>query len=127
MVDLKALKERFIETILGKIEGTKDLKRRLDYLMKPEILETSSILSEQQLQGVAECCWLGDAFPSMGPLKDFARQYAQWTISKDGRGRDQATQTMLAHPEQPKAIEGLGIHLHQEARPDKGKEKGNKD
>lgn len=125
MVDVRALKERFIETILGKIEGSKDLKRRLDYLMKPENLETSSILAEQQLQGVAECVWLGNNFPSMQPLKEFAQEYAKWAISKDGKGRDQATQTMI-HTEQSKGLQGLGIHLHS-TEGKKGKDEGNKE
>lgn len=84
------------KAIISKLKGIKkDLKRRLDYLMKPEVLETSSILTPKQIVAVNNMVWLGDHFPSMEPLKDYALGFAKWRISDTGKGREQAMNTMI--------------------------------
>lgn len=113
---------RVKEAIIRKIEGAKDIKRKLDYLMKPEFLETSAVLTESQLQGIAECTWLGKNFKSLEPLSDFARELALWSPSKGGRGRDDAINIFATEKAEGLPLEGLGIHVHgPEMKEGKGK------
>lgn len=118
------IKKRILNAIIRKIEGVKDLKRRLDYLMNPDALETSSRLTDMQIQGVNECCWLGDNFSSMEPLKDFARGFAKWAVSKEGKGRQEAISMIMAS--EKRELAGLGIHLHGPEAEAKAKGKGKK-
>jgi len=87
---------RIMEAIIKRIEGQDDPKKKFDYLMDPPNIKTSSILSEIQLDSVAECSWLGDSFPSLLPLKDLAVELAKWSPSKTGKGREQLTATMIS-------------------------------
>jgi hypothetical protein len=45
---------------------------------------------------VAECCFLGEQFPSLFPLKQFAVELAKWSPSKGGKGREQLTAAMIS-------------------------------
>lgn len=126
----KELKESFVKAIteglVKKISGVKEnIKRRLDYLMKPEVLETSSLLTSSQLRAINDCCWLGETFPSMKPLQKWARGLAQWSISKEGKGREQAVNTMMTF-ERKGALEGLGIYVRGAEAEAKEKGKGKK-
>jgi len=104
-------KERIVNAIVSKIEGVKDIKRRLDYLMNPDNIQTSSRLTEEQVQAVNECIWLADHFPQFEGLKQLALGLAWWRISLDGKGREEELRAMIG-VEEGTAIEGLGIHLH---------------
>lgn len=88
--------ERIKEAIIKRIEGGDDPRKKYDYLMDPPNIKTSSILSEMQLDSVAECCFLGEQFPSLMPLKEFAVELARWSPSKAGKGREQLTATMIS-------------------------------
>lgn len=88
--------ERAKEAIIKRIEGGEDPRRKYDYLMDPPNIKTSSILSEMQLDSVAECCFLGEQFPSLYPLKEFSVELAKWSPSKGGKGREQLTATMIS-------------------------------
>lgn len=88
--------DRIFEAIIKRIEGQDDPRKKFDYLMDPPNIKTSAILSEQQLDSVAECCWLGESFPSLLPLKFLAVELANWSPSKTGKGRDQLTATMIS-------------------------------
>ena len=86
---------RILEAIIKRIEGGDDPRRKFDYLMDPPNVKTSSILSEAQVDSVAECCYLGESFPSLLPLKNFSIELAKWSPSKAGKGREQLTATMI--------------------------------
>lgn len=88
--------DRVKEAVIKLIEGGDDPRRKYDYLMDPPNIKTSSILSETQLDSVAECCFLGETFPSLEPLKNFSIELARWSPSKAGKGRDQLTATMIS-------------------------------
>lgn len=118
---------RILEAIIRKIEGVKgDIKRQLDYLINPENLRTMSRLSEEQVQAVNECVWIGEAFPQFEGLKLLGLGLAWWRISLEGKGREEVTSTMLKVSEKEIA-EGLGIHVHTpEIVATEGKKEGKK-
>ena len=92
----KSMVDRILEAIIKRIEGQDDPKKKFDYLMDPPNIKTSAILTESQLDSVAECCWLGESFPSLLPLKQLAVELANWSPSKTGKGREQLTATMIS-------------------------------
>ena len=94
--DIKQYLFDFLQSIKKIIEGGDDPRRKYDYLMDPPNIKTSSILTEGQLDSVAECVFLGDNFPSLVPLKKFSEELAGWTPSKAGKGREQLTATMIS-------------------------------
>ena len=105
--------EKYIQDILvavkRRIEGSDDPRRKFDYLMDPANIKTSSILTEMQLDSVAECTWLGETFPSLEPLKDLSVELAKWSPSRTGKGRDQLTATMISEHKEiiPMSIQQL--------------------
>ena len=90
--------ERIIEAVIKRIEGGDDPRKKYDYLTKldEETIKSLSNLTETQLDGMAECCWLGETFPSLMPLKDFVIELAHWTPSKAGKRAEQLTATMIS-------------------------------
>lgn len=125
MPDPPFLKDRILEAILRRIEGAKDLKKRLDYLMNPETLSSSARLSETQLQAIAECAWLGDTFPSLKGLAEFTQGYAKWSISREGKGREEAVAVMVSENKEIQSTLLLpGLTQQQQGKKDK---KGDKE
>jgi len=111
------------DAIMKRIAGAKDIKSRLDYLMKPEFLSTSSRLSETQVQAIAEMDWLGQNFPSLKPLQDLGNSIAKWAISQGGKGRDDAISLIMAS-EHRELLGSLGITIPGPSGPqEKGKGK----
>lgn len=92
----KSIYDRIIDAVIKRIEGTDDPRRKFDYLMDPPNIKTASILGEIQVDSVSECCWLGESFPSLEPLKALSVELAKWSPSKTGKGRDQLTATMIS-------------------------------
>lgn len=92
----KSVAKRILDAIIKRIEGQDDPRRKFDYLMNPPNIKTSAILTESQLDSVAECTWLGEQFPSLLPLKLLAVELANWSPSKAGKGREQLTATMIS-------------------------------
>lgn len=101
-------RQRILEAIIRKIEGAKDeVKKKLDYLMNPETLSSSARLSELQVQAISECQWLGATFPTLQGLADLTRQYAEWSISREGKGREEAVTVMIS--ETREILTSLGL------------------
>jgi hypothetical protein len=88
--------DRIVEAVIKRLEGGDDPRRKYDYLMDPPNIKTSSILSDTQLDGVAESTFLGETFPSLEPLKAFSVELARWSPSKAGKAREQLTATMIS-------------------------------
>lgn len=91
--------DRVIEAFIKKLEGgAEDPQRKYDYLTKltPETVKSLAHLSEQQLNSMAECHFLGKHFPSLKPLADLALELAYWSPSKQGKRAEQLTATMLS-------------------------------
>lgn len=89
---------RVIEAIIKRIEGADDPRKKYDYLTKldDETVKSLAILSEGQLDSIAECNFLGYAFPSLMPLRNFAIGLAQFSPSKAGKRAEQLTATMIS-------------------------------
>ena len=101
-------RQRILEAIVRKIEGAKDeVKKRLDYLMNPETISSSARLSELQVQAISECQWLGATFPTLQGLADLTREYAKWSISREGKGREEAVTVMIS--ETREILTSLGL------------------
>jgi len=92
----KSIYDRILDAVIKRLEGSDDPRRKFDYLMDPPNIKTSSILGEIQVDSVSECCWLGESFPSLEPLKSLAVELAKWSPSKTGKGREQLTATMIS-------------------------------
>lgn len=117
------IKDRILNAVIARIEGVKeDIKRRLDYLTNPDNIKTMSRLTEEQVQAVNECCWLAENFPEFNGLKQLALGMANWRISLDGKGREEAVSTMMTAAKR-ESLEGLGIHLHPEIKTESKEEK----
>lgn len=87
--------KRIMEAIIHRIEGNDDPTQKYDYLMDPPNIKTSAILSDSQVESVAESCYLGATFPSMQPLAQLSVELANWSPSKQGKAREQLTATMI--------------------------------
>lgn len=96
-LDMDDAIKRIIEAVIKRIEGGDDPRKKYDYLAKPdrETIQTLSVLSDSQLDSTAECCFMGDTFPSMAPLKTFVTGLAHWSPSKQGKRAEQITATMI--------------------------------
>lgn len=94
----QSIAQRVINAVLKRIEGGDDPRKKYDYLSKPDkdTIKTLSILTDQQVDSVAECVFLGRTFPSLMPLTDISLELAHWSPSKKGVGREQLTQTMIS-------------------------------
>lgn len=93
-----SLKDRIIEAIIRKIEGSNDFKQKAELLVKsnPETVKTMSDLSEAQIDGIATAQWVGAQFPSMKPLATLTLEFAAWSPSKKGERAKQLTATMIS-------------------------------
>lgn len=94
--EIDSLIKRVANALIKRMEGD-DQTGKYDYLSKPdkENIKTLSVLSESQLDSTAECCFLGQSFPSMSPLANLVRGLAEWSPSKQGKRAEQLTATMI--------------------------------
>lgn len=94
--EMDLLIKRATNALIKRMEG-EDQTGKYDYLSKPdrENIKTLSVLSESQLDSTAECCFLGQSFPSMAPLANFVKGLAEWSPSKQGKRAEQLTATMI--------------------------------
>ena len=97
-INFDEIVNRFIEALIKKVEGGDDPRKKYDYLTKldQDTVKSLAILSEGQLDSIAECGFLGKEFPSMDPLKTFSEGLAQWSPSKAGKRAEQLTATMIS-------------------------------
>lgn len=101
-MQVKEIVERVTDALVKRIEGTKDIRKKLDYMMHPEYIETSSILSPTQIDAISAMIQIGDMYPTLEPLKTFARLYATWTPSTNGKRSEDLVKVMMqVAPEQP--------------------------
>lgn len=90
--------ERVVEAVIKRIEGGDDPRKKYDYLTKldEQTLKSLAILTEGQMEGMAECDYLGGAFPSLLPLQQLTSSLAHWSPSKAGKRAEQLTATMIS-------------------------------
>lgn len=96
-IDLDNMVKRIFEAIIKRLEGGDDPRAKYDYLAKldKDTLQTLAVLSDSQLDSTAECCFMGNTFPSMAPLKVFVEGLAHWSPSKQGKRADLITSAMI--------------------------------
>lgn len=119
----QSITERVVEAVIKRLEGGDDPRRKYDYLMDPPNIKTSSILSDTQLDGVAESTFLGETFPSLEPLKAFSVELARWSPSKAGKAREQLTATMIS--QETHVVPTMISQQAQSGKKDKKEEKQN--
>ncbi len=79
--------KKFLDIIRGKV----DVRSRLDAILNPTRMETSSRLSEDQVDFVTSANWFAKTWPQLyTPLKDYADELMPTTISLNGKGREEA-------------------------------------
>ncbi len=79
--------KQFLDVVRGKI----DVRSRLDAILNPTRMETSSRLSEDQVDFVSTAKWFSKTWPELyKPLEDFADELMPATISIKGLGREEA-------------------------------------
>lgn len=96
-IDYDGLISEIIKAVVSRIKGDDGEMGKYDYLTKPDDknIKTMSVLSESQLDSTAECNFLGSTFPTFSPLRNFTRELAQWSPSKQGKRADQLTAAMI--------------------------------
>lgn len=94
----QSLKDRLLEAIIKRIEGSNDFKQKSDLLVKsnPATIKTMSDLSETQIDAISTGVWIGDQFASMKPLQSLMLEFAAWSPSKKGERAKQLTATMIS-------------------------------
>lgn len=105
--------DRVLEAIIRRIEGSRDIKKKLDYFAKPdpETLSTLSALTPIQAEALAECEWLGSQFNTLEPLAEFAKCYARWSPSKDGKGRETLAAIMISENQAAQHMASVGLPM----------------
>jgi len=88
--------EKFKE-FLNVVQGKVDIRRRLDAILNPENIQTSTRLSSTEIDFVVDAYWLAKTWPDLfTPLQDFADELMFTKISEHGLGRQEAIQFISA-------------------------------
>lgn len=91
-VEWRTRLEKFKE-FLNVVQGKVDIKRRLDALLNPDKLQTSTRLTGEEIDFVVDAYWLARTYPELfSPLRDFADELMATKISEQGLGRQEAIQ-----------------------------------
>lgn len=103
---LKELIERGFEALIVKLEGGKDLKKKYDYIMQPEHIETASELTARQHKAIIAMIQISNQYPAtMENLGVFARLHAKWSPSIQGKRSDQLVKIMMTTEQsQPQSV-----------------------
>ncbi|MEM3629106.1 MAG: hypothetical protein QXE06_07020 [Candidatus Bathyarchaeia archaeon] len=80
------LVRKLLDVFRGKIE----IGNRLRPLLNPENLQTTSRLSESEVDFVTDAHWLANQWKVFEPLRDLANEFAETVISEGGKGRQEA-------------------------------------
>ncbi len=78
--------KNFIDIVKGKVEVGSRLKPLLD----PENLQTTTRLSQGEVDFVTDAHWLSLQWKVFEPLKQLAIEYCETVISEEGKGRKEA-------------------------------------
>jgi len=111
---LELAKEKFddyvlrFEKLLSVLRGRVDIKSRLNLLLDPEKIETSTRLSRGQVQFVSLAYSASEKWDFLEPLKQYAEHFCLSNISLEGKGREEAIRFTGALAES-KLLQKLGI------------------
>lgn len=79
-----------IRKLLDVFRGKTEIGNRLKPLLNPENLQTTSRLSEVEVDFVTDCHWLASQWKVFEPLKQLADEFCETVISEGGKGRQEA-------------------------------------
>ncbi len=79
-----------IRKLLDVFRGKTEIGNRLKPLLNPENLQTTSRLSEVEVDFVTDCNWLANQWKVFEPLRDLANELCETVISEGGKGRQEA-------------------------------------
>lgn len=108
------------EDFLNVVRGKVDVKSRLMLLLNPDNIKTSTRLSRTEVDFVALSHFVAQEFPEFEGLREFANQFCECAISKEGLGREEAIRFTSAISES-KLLKSLGIFKSDETKVVKGK------
>lgn len=100
-MDFKALLERAYEALIVQLEGGRNFREKLDYMMKSDHLETASVITPRQHKALTAMIQIAKMFPdTMTDLGDYARLHAKWTPSISGTRSEQLVKVMMTVDQQ---------------------------
>ena len=96
--------QKFLDTV----RGVKDWKSRLNFLLNPDKIETSTNLSQSQVQFVTISLYSEKCFKFFKPLADYAHLFCLVNMSKEGWGVESSIRLNSAISES-KFMEKIGL------------------
>ena len=95
-----------VRKLLDIFRGKVEINNRLRPLLNPENLQTTTRLSDSEVDFVADAHWLANQWKVFEPLRDLAQEICETNISEAGKGRQEAISFMSALTE-GKLLKGL--------------------
>lgn len=89
---IQKTKEQILESLtefrefVSAVRGSQDVEKRANIILNPLKTETSTNLSNNQIDFVSVCLTIKQYFPEMEPLETFAKEFLLASISKEGWG-----------------------------------------
>ena len=79
-----------VRKLLDIFRGKVEIGNRLRPLLNPENLQTTTRLSESEVDFVSDAHWLANQWKVFEPLRDLANEICETNISEAGKGRQEA-------------------------------------
>ena len=79
-----------LKALLDVFEGREPVGNRLKPILNPDKIQTSTILTQNQVHFVADSYWLKSMFPEFSPLQAYAEEFANTQLSHEGKGVENA-------------------------------------
>ena len=97
-----------VRKLLDIFRGKVEIGNRLRPLLNPENLQTTTRLSNSEVDFVADAHWLANQWKVFEPLRDLAQEICETNISEAGKGRQEAINFIGALTE-GKLLKGLTL------------------
>jgi hypothetical protein len=98
----------FVRKLLDIFRGKVEIGNRLRPLLNPENLQTTTRLSDSEVDFVSDAHWLANQWKVFEPLRDLANEICETNISEAGKGRQEAINFIGALTE-GKLLKGLTL------------------
>jgi len=105
---LLARKLNLFRQIWDMYKGKVEIGNRLRPLLNPENLQTTTRLSDSEVDFVSDAHWLANQWKVFEPLRDLAQEICETNISEAGKGRQEAINFIGALTE-GKLLKGLTL------------------
>ena len=97
-----------VRKLLDIFRGKVEIGNRLRPLLNPENLQTTTRLSDSEVDFVSDAHWLANQWKVFEPLRDLAQEICETNISEAGKGRQEAINFIGALTE-GKLLKGLTL------------------